>query len=226
MKKVIITSLLLATVLLAGVLEVHVVRPAAGLGQLLWDDDEAFLFIEETVDGLRMPYLQYGAAAVPAYLLGFQPSSRDQKSTRTIIRITAQSEEVHVLRMPHGPFSLRPLGHRVYARVNGVPMRWSGSRFEPADVNEWAETVRLPSSDFSNVNGWSNRSDVLHRGIGETRYWLRLGGEAVDVINVNNFFEKFNAIDIQRNGAARKRLWSIDSNIKWVGQEQYLAAFR
>ena len=74
--------------------------------------------------------------------------------------------------------------------------------------------------------GLAQRSDIIHRGEGETRYWLRLSGEPVDVINVNYFGEGINAIDIQRNGAFRKRLWSIDSRFKPVGPEEYDATFR
>jgi hypothetical protein len=68
MKSVIVAGLLAAFVTLSVVLEVRLLHPMPGLAQLIWDDDEAFLFVEEAVSGWRMSALQFGAAAEMALL--------------------------------------------------------------------------------------------------------------------------------------------------------------
>lgn len=120
----------------------------AGLGELVWHDDEALLFVGGGYSGFKFS----NAWLAMSMLSAFGPLATDGRSWVDVIRITSTDVSKHRV----DPMKMQRLtvidGH-----VSTGPTRWTGERFEPASgplaVSPGLTQGSQPS--FSNVDGWS-----------------------------------------------------------------------
>lgn len=123
-----------------------VVYARVGVAQLLWHDDEAFLFIADSRIGWKMSSLLLLLSTLSTF--GLAP--QDVAPSVSVVRITPGAVESHRVNMASADLLV------VDGYVSTGAARWNGTRFEPAKPREPLGPRGVPA-EFTNTNGWSKR---------------------------------------------------------------------
>ena len=142
--------------------DLHLTDDAAG-GKMLWNSQEAYLFVALSRDGYHLTPFHYLLASVPAYL-GVPRTRDDTRSFTIVFRITPTGVEEHVA--PDIGFrAYIPRGETIYAWDGGPLWKWAGTQFERASPEEQQtiildENILFSKKDYVNVDGWSMRHSL------------------------------------------------------------------
>lgn len=248
--KIAITILLiiLAGVGAATVLRIYLIREDSG-GDVLWNSNEAYLFIGVSRRGVHKSYLEYPWMIFKEYVGGVAIPDNEHGSV-TVIHVVPSGVEQHIVEVADaspgsGPGEYTPFEGRIYANYPtlGGLCRWAGDHFERATEEE---SKRLVSSSFPDVKGRSNRVFGLTSGpLDNVGGWSKrgIGGGPANVFarfatNVGGQFtlsEKGEPVDhtrytavsiyIQRPGQAPERIWYLDGHPRRVTRAEYERIF-
>jgi hypothetical protein len=162
---------LVGLLIIALFFQLHLVRDSAEDGVLLWNSQEAYLFVGWGRSGYHLSCFEYLLAYVPAYF-GVPRTVDDNRLSMIVVRITPTSIEQHVAepyKMYRGFLAYVPRGNTIYAYDGSATLwKWTGTHFETATLDEQRELALdektlASKTDYTNVNGWSARHSFTAR---------------------------------------------------------------
>lgn len=230
MKTLARVSLLVAVAALAA-LPRHTVIDRTGLSQLLWHDDEAFVFLAGGVTGRSGSYAWHALSRLSA--LGAPP--QDTRPATTVFRITTVAVEKWVLD------GAVPRLFVADGFVVAGDSRFSGGRFEhyvPRSVHQAflmpgtvarADGPRkasdiYPLDDFSGVEGWTKRTFSVGYGHGRNSIDFSISGRPAQLkISVDS---ETRSVDLGRAGSPDIRLTAVSNRPRDVSTSEYRRLFQ
>lgn len=240
--RIVPVAVIFATVLAAlSLFKVYYVGSGVG-GTLLWNGDEAYIFLGLSERGYRLSYLGYLFEAVKEAFPFGASSPSDKHSSVEVLRITPDTVQSYVADNINAGGMFDPFGKNVYTRDmnTGVLMKWSGKRFEPAgqeDQQAFEEASSAgnvpPGPRYDNAQGWSKRAvvgDIIEKSPNayvenDVKVAVTIGGVPL-TFNMNSGYIDHQAyIDVSRPGEAPKRIWSLDERSRRVGSAEYERIF-
>lgn len=185
-------------------------------GELLWNADEADVFIDLGRLGYRLNGFTILFGTLKAFFWVSVPPD-DKGQSGLVVRITPKG--VDSFRVDHSQVGIMTVfeGHPYRP-----PWKWTGNAFEKATQDEQGRYAasQHPYGQFSNVDGWSRRCCVFASGLGERKQLqVKLGAEDVVVRFLATNDSK--AIELERSGRPAQQIWSIDQRDRWVSYEEY-----
>jgi hypothetical protein len=140
--------------------KVYFIQEYSG-GQLLWNNDQAYLFIGIGQDGWRVSYLEYPWMIFKEYVRVGVPRD-DEHGVLTVIRITPSAIERHTVNQNKDPGMgadlFTPSGDHVYANcpfLGGLCV-WAGDHFARAseeDQRKFDGITNLSPDIDTDLNG-------------------------------------------------------------------------
>ena len=192
-------------------MRVYFIRKDTGV-ELLWNRDEAYLFISVVPRGFHVRYVGSPFVWFSQFLYAV-PSTDDERISVTVIRVTQSSVESHVVAVvDNGPGSIpdsnTPIEGHIYANYPGLGgrSRWFDDRFVAANEAErqrLGDIDHLTTYDIDNVNGWSVKNEATSE-----REYPRM------------------SINLLRPGRAPERLWYLDGSPHRVSRSVYERTFK
>jgi hypothetical protein len=161
----VVAACFLLLVLLSVFFELHLVRDSAQDGVLLWNSEEAYLFVGWPRSGYHLSCFQYFLAYIPAYF-GIPRTYDDNRFSTIAIRITPTGVERYVTepyQTYRGFLAYIPSEKTIYAYDGGAILwKWAGTHFESAYPENFVLDEKLLSEkkDYTNVSGWSVRHSL------------------------------------------------------------------
>ena len=177
-KKWIVLGLLVVTVLMAAAFKIYAIREGVG-GLAIWDQKEAYVFIQVDRRGNRSSYLWFPWILFKEHVLGGFAGAvvpDEGRAFLVVIHVTPARAERHVVGLEDpvngepgtDPSRYTPFNGRIYAACAKVVYGlcwWAGDHFETAPEEErqrFDGINRLTTEDFDNdANGWSRRGLVV-----------------------------------------------------------------
>jgi hypothetical protein len=246
--KVMVAIVICAAAVAASALRIYFIREDSG-GDVLWNANEAYLFIGVSRRGAHVSYLQYPWMIFKEYVGGVRLPDNERGSV-TVIQVTPSGVEQHIVEVANtspgsGPGEYTPFEGRIYANCPalGGLCRWAGDHFERATEDE---STRLVSSSFPDSKGWSNRVFGLTSwpldnlggwskraiGAGPANTFARL---TADVGGRFTLSEKSDPLDhtgyaavsiyVQRPSQTPERIWYLDGHPRRVSKAEYELTF-
>lgn len=221
----------LALLVSVAVLNLYFIRDDSG-GYVVWNNDEAYLFIGVARRGFHTRCIGYPWAVLKEALYA-SPGPDDAKLTQIVIRVTGSSIEHYSFNMPDepgiGPDLYTPLEGRIYAncpQLNGL-CKWNGNRFEAASPDEQRRLDginQLTALEIEKANGWSKR---VFPGFGR-QITANIGGSVS--VRVKNEAQSIKeqprySVDVLRPAAEPERILYIDETPRMVSRSAYKHAF-
>jgi hypothetical protein len=208
----------------ASLVPTYRVRVKDTRSQLLWNADEAYLFIGTRLTGWRFSYLRLvGEVALASIQVTTPPQA--SKPSIVMLKITAATVERHVLEnadMVWPAFTL--FEHKIHY---GVLWQWTGSNFDPLTPEERRRYLDAHVADggFQNIDGWSNRylsfSSVPAGGL---RLDLVLAHQPT-VLIINRERPQVTNVALARGNREVETLSGLDGRVRSVTKAEYEALF-
>jgi hypothetical protein len=200
--------------------KMHFIRAIDHDAQLMWNEDEALLFIGEGELGTRETLAQLASEIVYNLFGGtFEPDNARQ--SLVVIRHTHRGLEKHVLDgVPMNSYTVSD--GQIY-NIGGD--RWSGSRFEKAtdeEVNRFYAAMR-GYDRFHPNGGWSYLMGVLYRPEPEAHFPMQIGGGLVELIVLRH--GEYKSIQLRTADQSIQDIWHLDESRRWVSKEEYDSRF-
>jgi hypothetical protein len=229
-------AVIVAAILAAGTLKINLSRVDSG-GNVLWNANEAYLFIATFSHGVRVTYLEYSWMILKEYLGGIRAPDNNLSSL-TVIRVTPSTVERYNVDQKDGtpgsgPNLYTPFEHQIYANCPalGGLCRWAGNRFEPASEEDRLRlngTSRLRATNYANVDGWSEAAIGAGPENIFARFATEIGGrfaifEEVEPIAHSGYAAV--SIYVQRPGEARTKIWYLDGHPRTINRTEYEHVF-
>jgi hypothetical protein len=234
-----ITAVMAVALVLSAICHIYFLREYSR-GTVLWNSNEALLFVYVNNRGHYVTYLRYPWFVIKEYLGGIERPD-DDLSTLVIIRVTASRIEHYTRKLPDGsgPEKITSLEGRIYASwpslsppsINSRSLcRWAGDHFELATDEESKKLDginRLTTTDFDHLNGWSRRTfdagPRSHQLMIEVADKFRL---ALDNVGVYGTEDGTLSVDLMRPGAAPERIAHFNTGVGSVSRSIYRATFK
>jgi hypothetical protein len=235
--------IVLAAVLLA-FLKTYYVR-SENRGDLIWNADEAYVFIRLIQRGYRLSYL--------GFLVEFNKESfpfgasapNDSHRSVLVLRVTRNAVERYFV----DDFylgSLSVVGQNIYGGnlnggKDGFLMKWSGTHFEPSSPEEQRSVQSAlgsgkapPGPSYDNIDGWSKRAvagDVIRESPTvytekDAKVSITLDGEPLTFVMNSGFIDHVAYIDLSRPGQPPERIWYLDERSHRVNRAEYDSTFK
>jgi hypothetical protein len=233
--KIEIALVLLAVAIVAStVLKIHYRRDDSG-GVVLWNADQAYVFISVTSRGYHTGYLEYPWDVFKEYVHA-PPVANDERSSFTVIRVTSSGVERHVVDVAENtpgnrPSLFTPFEGYIYANCQGALCKWSGTGFEPATEQErqrFGGTSHLTPEIDTNVDGWTKRGVAAGPADTFARLTADVGGR-FELLEKSDPIDRtgYAAISLyaQRPGQAPERIWYLDGHPRKVSKAEYELTF-
>jgi hypothetical protein len=155
---------IVAATILAGSIHVYYLRSDA-VGELFWNQREAYLFVQISDTGYRMTYLGLLGETAREVFPFAVPKPENNHFSVVVLRITPNSVDRYAtdnLQISQ----IEPFEQTLYSAnlLSGTGlMKWSGTRFETATQEEatryYGNAKSLPSGpSYDDVQGWSKRT--------------------------------------------------------------------
>jgi len=145
--------------------KLYMTRDDSG-ADLLWNPNEAYLFVTVAHRGFRIRYLEYPWVVLKELLYGVRGPD-DQRTSVTVVHITADGVERHVEAwdqdQANTPDLYTPFEGRIYANYRGSLGKWTGNKFEMATAEEQRRldgTNRLVATDIDKGAGGGPNVDL------------------------------------------------------------------
>jgi hypothetical protein len=212
-------AIVLVIVMASSTLKLHYIRDGNN-ADVLWNGDEAYLFLGGKTLGYKVSYLGYPVALVRQYF-GDVRLPDNERSSITVLRVTPSGVERYVQSDVFLDL-YTPMGNTVYANHQGSLWKWTGSKFEPTTSEEQRRlggTGRLSAQAFDDVEGWFSRPRVTS-GPPKVRFTMNIGGQPLTLV-VERSPRGDISIDLLRPGQASDRIWHVDEQPRRVGSAEY-----
>ncbi len=209
-------ALIVALIAVASTVKVRLIQEFANDAQLLWNRNEALLFIGTTKTGRRQTMVELAFEVLANYYGGATEPDDTRRAVR-VIRYSRDRLEERVLRdVPVSSYTV--VDGKVYDLAGN---RWSGSKFETATESEAEEFyARMRGYDQFHPNqGWAYRNGLLTRPEIETRIPINIAGETADLVVQRSGRQKW--IELRREGRATKEVWRLDESPHVVSESRY-----
>jgi hypothetical protein len=219
-----VAALLAVALFVSLIFHVHFVRQGAGQ-TLLWNKDEAYLFVDVTSFGYRLTYAQYLLEIVKEYFRVVRPSDL-RRSSVTIFHITPGNIQRYIA----DDLSLHPyvpIAGSIYANRQGTVMRWTGSDFEPVASDQQARFFDLifkAPRELNDLDGWSER-EGLSGFDAENKYSLEIGGQPM-TLNVKTVrLADELSIELHQPDHPPRQIYYLDQRSHRVSSAEYFRLF-
>ncbi len=235
-KKLLITAVVLAVALAysvyADLFHVYTLRDDNG-GTMLWNSNEAYLFMSEVRRGYRMNWPAFAVSALFEWF-NAHPLPTDQRVFFIVIHVTPDGVERHVAKITTDtaaiPHFFTPVGQTIYAFSEGSISKLSGDHFELATADERARVGGLEHlwSDVDRtVNGWSEKG--VGKVAGDFEFSVQIGKDTTLKIHQGNLYKSAAdspTVDLYRTGQPALQLWRVDGEPHWVSKKNNQRALR
>src|SRR5579864_8733560 len=109
--------------------KIYVIRDDGG-GDLIWNANEAYLFMGVSRRGARIGYMEYPWLLLKQLLYDVREPD-DQRTSVTVIHITKSGVERHVIQVPdeqpgNTPVLYKAVENQIYANWHGYAYKWTG----------------------------------------------------------------------------------------------------
>jgi hypothetical protein len=210
--------------------QLHLVRDWAEDSALLWNSEEAYLFVGWPRSGYHFTCFEYLLAYVPGYF-GVPRTYDDNRLSTIVIRITRSSAERYVVDDLDGVGFRAYIPHSkvIYAYNGGAALwKWVGTDFEQASPEEQQgvplnEIALLSSKDFTSVDGWSARHSLTSW---PPQLEIELGGEPVTLLVKLASSGDELSLDLQHRGGAPQRILHVERKLHLVSKSEYDRIFK
>lgn len=148
--------------------EFHLVRDSAQDTVLLWNGDEAYLFVGWGRSGYHFTGFEYLFSYIPAYF-GVPRTVDDNRLSMLVFRITPAAVQRYVTepyQMYRGFLAYIPRDKTIYAYDGGAMLwKWAGTDFETVTPEEqrtlvFDQNALTSNKDYTNMDGWSSRHSL------------------------------------------------------------------
>jgi hypothetical protein len=229
MKKRLTLAVLVIAVAILVFGKIYIIRDDSG-GNLLWNSNEAYLFMDVKRRGFEIRYLEYPWVMIKESLYGVRLPD-DQRTTVTVVHITASGVERHVVEasdeeQANTPDFYTPLQGYIYANCEGFLCRWTGNKFETA-IEE--EQRRLGGTDQliekNMEKGWFKRG--FAEGSSNYEFAVDVDGKfSLQVTNkvMDKGSHAMVSVGLVRPGQTLEDIWNLDARPRWVGRTEYKRA--
>ncbi|HXZ39619.1 MAG TPA: hypothetical protein VEG68_02685 [Terriglobales bacterium] len=204
----------------------------SGGGDVLWNTDSAYLFIDNIQRGYRFSYLWYPVEVLGEYFYAV-PLPDAQRVHLRVFEVTSggiQRRTIDEGTDPaNSPSFYTPFGGQIYAWCPGVVCRWTGNTFESVGSSEEQNIggmSGLSSTDFTNVKGWSKR------GFGtapvDYKFTIQVADKfEISVDNRSMIKSRFGgaSIELLRPGRPPERIFYLEGNPRRVSRAEYERIF-
>jgi hypothetical protein len=219
--------------LLASVRIRYTVRRGAS-GDLLWDGQEAYLFLEVGSSGYRSTCLRYFGEAITAFFNVPVPAT-DKSSQTDVFRFTQNGfARYDSASLSLGP-EIAPFDNIIYASSDGGLVKWSGRHFAPTDAEEQQRFVSrsVVGPDFANFNGWSRQSFIFNKGVdgkiftegGNVKFEIQLEGRPAVFTVTHGQEGDYLSISWEPQGQKAEKIWYLDRQPHNVSKSEYESVF-
>jgi hypothetical protein len=207
--------------------KLHFIKDEGGQGEILWKDNEAYLFMSDAPIGYRLSIFGYVWEPVKEYFHAPALSS-DDKLTITILLITPAGVERHDQQATLGFWDITPVHDEIYSHCPGGMCKWTGTEFRLISDQEEQKIDKespLSKEDFSNIDGWSRRG-VRSSWAGDHpqqyTFSVGIGDWAKLLVSGRNPV----SIDLLKPGHASERVWYHEQRTRIVSAAEYNRMFR
>ena len=229
-KPVALIAVLVIAIMVVGFGKIYAIRDDCG-GELLWNADEAYLFIGVARQGFRISYREYPWVILKESLYGVRPPD-DQRTSVTVIHIAASGVEQHVVEMldeqpAKNPILFTRRQGNIYANCEGYLCKWTGNKFE---VTTEEEQHRLDGTsqllEKNMEKGWSKRGF----GGAPTDYQFAVDvGQTFKLGVTNKLLDRTRrsivSVDVVRPGRSPEVIWHLDERNRSVSRKEYEDTF-
>lgn len=204
------------------------IRADGGGGDLLWRDDEAYLFMFDRPFGYHLSGADLLAEPIKEYFHSPAIPENDSYAI-TIVHITSSAVDRHVQKSTIGIHSFTPLGNAIYAVCPGGICKWNGAQFELITGEEEQQIGgrdRLidDRKEFTDLNGWSRRLIWPDRPRGTPvrgRYSIEVGKQFTLLVTEGNPA----LVYLQRPNQREETLWYYKRGLSVVSKAKYERVF-
>jgi len=229
--------------LLALTLRLNYVRSTAA-GELFWNADGAYLFIGITDLGYRFSYLGRALDEAKEIFPFGVPTPDNKHSSVLVLRVTQTAVQQYYtdnFAIGGGP---QPFRGTLYAgnTLRGGLMKWSGTHFDTATPEELEElhqylaaspTIPLAKPDYDGVQGWSKRTLAGQFTTEsptvpvekDSTVTVEVEGKQLTFVMNSGFVSGKAYVDLEREGQAAERIWSLDEQPRRVSSIEYSRIF-
>ena len=198
---------------------------SSGDGDLLWNRNEAYLFIHGERRGYHVSYLGYLAEVVKEYF-GVIDLPDDERPFTIIIRITPSGIERHGEKDQFGYFT--PVDDTIYAGRNDSNLwKWAGTHFQKAGIDEQEKLKGiegLSKKNFTNVSGWSARYSITSNI--KEEFPITLGGKSMTVqVTTLSLGAGEVSVDLLRHDLPAEMLFHRSGQPRRVSRSEYQQNF-
>jgi hypothetical protein len=153
--RIIVSLIILITIIGILAQTYRIARITTG-AQLLWNANEAYFLAHVKRLGWRGSYLGLARDAVLASW-GAATPAQDVRFSVVVIKVTSASSDAQTVDVPLVPLFFSIFEGQIYGAYS---LRWTGNQFARVTPDESARFMRanVADVDYTNVNGWSNRS--------------------------------------------------------------------
>jgi hypothetical protein len=236
MRKPIMTKVMMlvvfTTALASAFLKMYYIRDDGG-ATVLWNADEAYIFVVTAQRGFHLSYLKYPWAFFREDVGGVT-APNDERALVTVIHVTQSGIERHQLETfdvdgTAGFFT--PLKGQIYANCPalGGLCRWANDHFERATEEErraLGDIDHLTLDELRNENGWSSiaigpdgpGTIADHQSEVDVGKWFTL-------LIKNHRLDGSVSVDLKRPGHPTERIWGLSHQPRRVSSSEYKRAF-
>ena len=216
---------------------VYFIREDGG-GEVLWNSNEAYLFVGTSRSGYHMRLIEYPWRVIEQSLGAGAGPPDDKSSSGAVFHIISSGIERHVTKVSDAGYAmmLTPLGGQIYGNCSGTLCKWTGASFEIATEEEQRRlnginklvATNIPSDKAfsfpldSDAAGWSARyfSGLTFTVDVDEKFKLQLTNQMPE-----RSIATILSIDLSRSGQPTERIWYLDGRPRMVGRQEYNAAF-
>lgn len=223
----VVTACLLLLVLISVLFELHLVKDSAQDSDLLWNSEEAYLFVGWGRSGYHFTGFEYLFSYIPAYF-GIPRTVDDNRLSMVVFRVTPTKVERYVTepyQMYRGFLAYIPRDKTIYAYDGGAMLwKWTGTHFETAYPEKFVLDEKLLSEkkDYTNVRGWSVRHSLT---TWPSKFEIELQGKPVIFLTVSKNSGKEVLLDVQLPSATPQRILHTNSRLHLVSKSEYERTF-
>jgi hypothetical protein len=209
--------------------QLHLVGDSAVNGVLLWNSDEAYMFVGWGRSGYHLTTFEYILSYIPASF-GVLRTVDDNRLSTIVARITPTAIERYVTERnqeDRGFLAYFPRGNSIYAYDGGAALwKWAGTHFEKLSPEEQQkvdidEKALSSEEDYTNVNGWSLR----HSPVWPPEFKIQLQGTPVTFLTKSKNSGDELSIQLRLPSGASQTILHVKRRFHFVSKSDYDRAF-
>jgi hypothetical protein len=209
----------------------YLIREDSGGGELLWKNDEAYLFLYDAPDGFRLTGPELLAEPIREYLRApALPANR--KFSMIILHITHSGLNRYTQNSQIPISSFTPVGDTIYADCPGGVCKWTGNQFELITEDQDRQMGGMDGrrhlidnrNAISDTAGWSKRQ-IRITGAEEKaihdQFSVAIGPQVGIFVTEGNPA----SVELRRSGQSSERIWSYKLGTSIVSKAHYERIF-